>query len=194
MGAAWPAGGATARRADESADALRHARRWLMVAGVLALLAGIVAIIVPAVASVTTAIFIGWILIFASVFYAVDAFSIRDTRRTAIRLLLALLTLAAGLYLVLAPLHGTFTLTVMLVIWFVATGTARIVVGLADLGTPGAGLVIAGGVLALALGILIAEQLPSSADWAIGLIVGVDLIFSGVMLISLARSLAPATD
>jgi uncharacterized membrane protein HdeD (DUF308 family) len=75
------------------------------------------------------------------------------------------------------------------VIWFVATGTARLVIGLAELGAPGAGMVVLRGVLALALGILIAEQLPSSADWAIGLLVGVDLIFAGVTLVALGRTL-----
>jgi uncharacterized membrane protein HdeD (DUF308 family) len=54
---------------------------------------------------------------------------------------------------------------------------------------PGAGTTALIGALDLVLGILIAEKLPSSADWAIGLLVGVDLIFSGVLLIWLARTL-----
>jgi uncharacterized membrane protein HdeD (DUF308 family) len=77
----------------------------------------------------------------------------------------------------------------MLVIWFVATGTARLVFGLAELGVPGAGMTALSGALSLILGILIAEQLPSSADWAIGLIVGIDLLFSGTILIALARGM-----
>jgi uncharacterized membrane protein HdeD (DUF308 family) len=173
----------------ELTDALRRGRRRLMVAGILALVIGIVAIVVPAIASVGTAIFIGWILVFASGFQAADAFSVRHRGRMVLRLLLAVLTFAAGLYLLVAPLDGVFTLTVILVIWFVATGTARLVIGLAELGVPGAGMMALSGVLKLALGILIAEKLPSSADWAIGLLVGVDLIFSGVVLIALARQL-----
>lgn len=177
------------------ATELRRGRRRLMIAGVLALVLGAAAIAVPAVASVAIAIFIGWILVLGSGFQLADALSIRHTGRRILRLLLAVLTFAAGLYLVLAPLEGTFTLTVMLVIWFVAIGVARLVIGLSELGAPGAGMTAAGGVLDLVLGILIAEQLPSSADWAIGLIVGVDLIFSGALLIALAarlRELEPA--
>jgi uncharacterized membrane protein HdeD (DUF308 family) len=174
---------------DGLTEALRRGRRRLMVAGVLALVLGIVAIIVPAVASVATAIFIGWILVIASVFQAVDAFSVRHRGRMVLRLLVAALTFAAGLYLLVAPLSGTFTLTVMLVIWFVAVGIARLVFGLSELGVPGAGNTALIGALDLVLGILIAEKLPSSADWAIGLLVGVDLIFSGVLLIWLARTL-----
>jgi uncharacterized membrane protein HdeD (DUF308 family) len=174
---------------DGLTEALRRGRRRLMVAGVLALVLGIVAIVVPAVASVATAIFIGWILVVASVFQAVDAFSVRHRGRMVLRLLIAALTFAAGLYLLVAPLSGTFTLTVMLVIWFVAVGIARLVFGLSELGVPGAGNTALIGALDLVLGILIAEKLPSSADWAIGLLVGVDLIFSGVFLIWLSRTL-----
>jgi uncharacterized membrane protein HdeD (DUF308 family) len=167
-----------------------------MIAGILALALGAVAIVVPAVASVGTAIFIGWILVFASGFQVADAIAVRHRGRMVLRLLLAVLTFAAGLYLLVAPLSGVFTLTVMLVIWFVATGIARLVIGLAELGVPGAGMTALTGMLKLLLGILIAEQLPSSADWAIGLLVGVDLLFSGASLIALARALtglAPPT-
>jgi uncharacterized membrane protein HdeD (DUF308 family) len=174
---------------------MRRGRRRLMIAGIVALVVGAVAIVVPAVASVATAIFIGWILVFASAFQVADAIAVRHRGRMVLRILLAVLTFAAGLYLLVAPLDGVFTLTVMLVIWFVATGIARLVIGLAELGVPGARMTALTGALKLLLGILIAEQLPSSADWAIGLLVGVDLIFSGSSLIGLARSLgglAPA--
>jgi uncharacterized membrane protein HdeD (DUF308 family) len=175
--------------AAELTEALRRGRRRLMIAGILAIVIGAVAIVVPAIASVGTAIFIGWILVVAAGFQAADAFAVRDRGRMALRVLLALLTFAAGVYLLVAPLDGVFTLTVMLVIWFVATGIARLVIGLAELGVPGAGMTALTGVLKLVLGILIAEQLPSSADWAIGLLVGIDLLFSGVTLLALSRAL-----
>jgi uncharacterized membrane protein HdeD (DUF308 family) len=174
---------------QDLADALHRGRRNLMIAGVLEVILGAVAIIVPAVASVATAIFIGWVLVFASGFYAWDAFSVRHRGRMALRLILAVLTFAAGVYLLVAPLDGVFTLTVMLVIWFAATGTARLVMGLAELGTPGAGWLAATGAMSLILAILIAVQLPSSAGWAIGLLVGINLLFSGMALIGLAREL-----
>jgi uncharacterized membrane protein HdeD (DUF308 family) len=176
----------------DPAEELKRARRWLTIAGALSLLAGVVAIVLPNVASVAIAIFIGWLLVFASALYVVDAFSTRDGKRIALRLLMAALTFAAGVYLLVAPLDGTFTLTVMLVIWFVAVGVARTVIGISDRGAPGAGLLVLNGLLALALGLLIALQLPSSADWAIGLIVGVDLVFWGAQLIAVAQALRAA--
>ena len=172
--------------AADPADELRRTRRWLVLAGVLSLLGGAAAIVLPNVASVATAIFIGWLLVFASALYVVDAFSNRaDRTRMALRLVMAVLTFAAGMYLLVAPLDGTFTLTVMLVLWFVAIGVARLVIGIMDrswlLGLSGA--------LALILGVLIALELPESAAWAIGLIVGVDLIFTGALLIATAHVL-----
>ena len=160
-----------------------------MIAGVLATVLGIVAIVVPAVASVATAIFIGWILIIAGGLQLADAFAVPDRGRTALRAVLAVLTFAAGLYLLLAPLDGVFTLTVMLVIWFVASGVARIASGIAERGVPGAGMTFLNGLLSLALGLLVALKLPESADWAIGLLVGIDLLFAGTSLIWLSRAL-----
>ncbi len=177
----------------DAAEELKRTRRWLTITGVLSLLGGVVAIVLPNVASVATAIFIGWLLVFASALDVVDAFSTREGKRIALRLLMAVLTFAAGLYLLVAPLDGTFTLTVMLVIWFVAIGVARIVIGISDRGTRGAGLLVLTGLLSLALGLLIALELPSSAAWAIGLIVGIDLAFWGAQMIAVAQSLRPAT-
>src|SRR3954447_24149248 len=172
-------------------EELKRTRRWLMIAGVLSLLGGIVAIVLPNIASVATAIFIGWLLVFVRAMYVVDALSTRDGRRIALRLLMAALSFAAGLYLLLAPLDGTFTLTVILSMWFLAIGVARIAIGIADRGAPWAGMIVLNGLLSLALGLLIALQLPDSATWAIGLLVGIDLVFTGALLIGLARSLRP---
>jgi uncharacterized membrane protein HdeD (DUF308 family) len=190
MGTAHPATSWSTRATTADPPALlRRTRRWLMVAGVLSLLGGIVAIALPNIASVATAIFIGWMLVFAGAVDVVDAFAIPDRRRMALRMLLAVLTVAAGVYLLVAPLDGTYTLTVILSIWFVAVGIARLVMGVMDIGAPGAGLLALSGTVSLGLGLLIALQLPDSATWAIGLLVGVDLILSGVLLLGLARAL-----
>jgi uncharacterized membrane protein HdeD (DUF308 family) len=164
--------------------AVEKGRSMLLVSGVLAIGAGLLAIVLPAVASVGMAVFLGWLLVFASGFLLVDAFAMPSFTRTAFRVLLAVVTFAAGLYLLVAPLRGTYTLTVMLVIWFVAQGFTRIAIGIAEHGAPGWGLIVANGVLSLILGILIANHLPESADWAIGLLVGIDLLFYGASAVA----------
>ena len=174
---------------------LRDRWKGLRVAGVLAILGGVVAIIVPAVASVATAIFIGWILLFAGAWMLFDAWSVRGAGRIAIRLLWAVLTVFAGFYLLLAPLDGTVTLTFVLVVYFIAIGVVRIVEGFALRGMPNAGMVGLNGALSLLIGLLILIDFPSSADWAIGLLVGIDLLFAGWALLALSsagKRLAPA--
>ncbi len=170
-------------------EGLKQGRKWLMVSGWLAVIAGMIAIVVPAVASVTVAIFIGWMLLFGAVFLLIDAFAVRDVWRMLMRLLLAFIAGAAGLSLLLAPLRGTYTLTVLLVLWFAVTGVMRIAVAVAERGTQGAGWMGANGVVTLLLGILIGASLPESSDWAIGLLVGIDFLFYGFGALAAASAL-----
>jgi uncharacterized membrane protein HdeD (DUF308 family) len=160
----------------------------LMAIGVIALIAGIVCIFVPAVASLAIGIFIGWILIFAGVLGVVDAFAVREKGRVALRLLGAAITAGIGIWVLTSDYKGTFTLTVILGIWFFAGGAIKLIAGIRERGTPGAGVLVLNGVLSLILGGLILADLPSSASWAIGLLVGVDLIFAGFALIATASA------
>jgi uncharacterized membrane protein HdeD (DUF308 family) len=92
------------------------ARSWkaLMTVGILAIVVGCVAILVPAVASVGTAIFIGWILLFAGAFLVAAAFSAHSIGSLIVRLIWALLTVIVGVYLIFEPHNGTLTLTLVL--------------------------------------------------------------------------------
>ena len=161
-------------------EALGRKWKWLLASGILAVVAGIVAIAIPAAASVTIELFIGWLLVFSSGFQLIDAFAPpRTASRVIVRMAYAALFLAAGIYLLVAPLEGTFTLTVALAAFLIAFGLVRLYVALRGRDEPGAGLVALSGVAGVVLGVLIAVELPSSADWAIGLLVGVDLMFYG---------------
>src|SRR3954468_16604159 len=163
-------------------------RSWkaLMVIGVLAIGIGCIAILVPAVASVGTAIFIGWILVIAGSFLVAGAFMAHSIGSVVLRLVWALLTVIAGLWLIVEPHNGTLTLTLVLGIYFLFMGLTRIAVAFAARGQEGAGLVGLSGVAGLLIGILVLGKFPSSADWAIGLLVGIDLIFAGWTLTSVA--------
>jgi uncharacterized membrane protein HdeD (DUF308 family) len=167
------------------ADAIRRARTWLIVAGVLALLNGIVAVAVPAIASVAITIFIGWVLVAAGIAAGVYAIS----NRSALRGLDSILTLVAGLYLLIFPLSGTVSLTFVLAIWLFASGLFSLIAAARRRDAPDAPMAAFGGLISLILGLLIAVELPSSAGWAIGLLVGINLIFWGVRALVGARAL-----
>jgi uncharacterized membrane protein HdeD (DUF308 family) len=164
------------------------AKSWkgLMAVGVLAILIGCIAILVPAVASVGTAIFIGWVLLIAGAFLIAAAFSAHSIGTLLLRMLWALLTVAVGLWLIVEPHNGTLTLTLVLGLYFLFMGITRITVAFIARGQQNAGLVGLSGVAGLLIGILVLAKFPSSADWAIGLLVGIDLIFAGWTLTSVA--------
>jgi uncharacterized membrane protein HdeD (DUF308 family) len=110
---------------------------------------------------------------------ALHSWTQRAAGRTWERALQALLTLVIGVYLVLFPGAGALSLTLLLVIWFVVSGGLQLAAARQLRGLPGAGWMLFGGLLAIVLAVLIALDLPSSAEWAIGLLVGVNLIFWG---------------
>lgn len=170
----------------EVKEGLRKSWRALMLVGVLAIFIGCVAILVPAVASVGTAIFIGWVLLIVGGAMIAGAFSAHSIGTLVLRLLWALLTVIVGLWLIVEPDNGTLTLTVVLGIYFLFMGLTRTTIAIIARGRPNAGLLGLSGVAGLLIGILILAELPSSADWAIGLLVGIDLIFIGWTLTSVA--------
>jgi uncharacterized membrane protein HdeD (DUF308 family) len=170
----------------ETRKELRRTWRALMAIGIVAIVVGCIAIIIPAAFSVGTAIFIGWILMIIGAFMVVGAFNTTSVGSVIWRLLWAFLTIIVGFWLVIEPHNGTLTLTVVLGIYFLVMGVTRIIVAFAARGEQGAGLVGLSGIAGVLIGILVLVKLPSSADWAIGLLVGIDLIFAGWTLVSIA--------
>jgi uncharacterized membrane protein HdeD (DUF308 family) len=159
-----------------TSEPLQRARRWLIVAGVASLIIGIVAVAVPVLASVTVTIFFGWILIAGGLALGVHAVS----HRVWVRGLEAAITFVAGLYILLFPLSGTVTLTFVLAAWLFASGILSLVYGIQWRDSAGNWTYIFSGALSVIVGLLIALGLPSSAAWAIGLLVGINLIIWGV--------------
>lgn len=159
--------------------------------GVLALIVGAIAIIVPVVASVATALFIGFLLIGGSLLLAGSGFAARSRGSALVlRLVFAALMLIAGIALLTAPEAGVVTLTLIIGLNFLLVGVVRVVLGWQARGAADSTAVGLNGFLSLVIGVLILVGLPSSATWAIGLLVGIDFLFFGASTIAAAR--APA--
>lgn len=184
-----------------SEEILREiAATWkrFVVIGVLMLLLGVVAIAVPPIASLASTIFVGWILIFAGAFLVAVAFSRSGVWQMITAIIWGLLTGGVGIYIAIAnPERGVLALTLVLCIYFIVIGATRLWIAFAERGTPGAGLVGLNGILSLIIGVLILAELPESSLWAIGLLVGIDLIFAGWSLVATGmagRNLARGTS
>lgn len=161
-------------------DEIKHARRWLIAIGIVATVTGVIAIAVPIAASVTMTVFVGWLLMFWGVFGALQAIRGPAPRSVkAWRIVDAVLAFLVGFYLVVLPLSGTITLTFLLAVWFFGTGLLSLWSAWRHRRSDGVALTVIDGVLSLVLGLLIAVNLPSSAAWAIGLLVGFYMLWWG---------------
>lgn len=163
--------------------------RTLLILGIVFVVLGFLAIILPVVASFVVTSFVGWLLVIGGVLYGYHAFGIRNGWNTAATVLLALLTLASGIILLIFPLAGVITLTMFLAAYFVAAGILKAIHALQHRATSGWGWALVSGLISIALGILIWSGFPGTALWALGVIIGIDLIFYGWALIFLYSTL-----
>jgi uncharacterized membrane protein HdeD (DUF308 family) len=166
------------------------ARHWklLLAIGILCDVAGVYSIFVPIVASISAAVLVGWALLFAGIveFGHVLRRELAWTWNAAWMVLVSLLTIVAGAWILIFPLDGTITLTVVLVAWFWAIGVSRLLMWWRIRMVERSWTIGLNGALSLLLGILIWADFPSSASWAIGLLVGIELIWAGSALIMAA--------
>lgn len=177
----------------DSMQDLRQASTGMMWAGILAVIIGIIAIAVPAFVSVSIAVLVGILVIVLAVawlFAAIGSGATTGWKITGV--ILSILLLIGGLWILFNPVEATIGLTAVIAIVFIVMGVVRVVAAIGDTGGEGRWLLAIGGVLAIILGILIAADFPSSAAWAIGLLVGIQFLFDGIGLIIMASSVKGA--
>jgi uncharacterized membrane protein HdeD (DUF308 family) len=181
----------TASEIRFDADTLRKYSTWFTIYGVVMALLGILAIAMPVVATLATSIFIGWVLVVGGVLglYAVYSAG-KDAPGFWWNLITAILYLAAGIVLLGNPVTGALSLTIVLAAYLLAGGVAKIVLGFQHKrDIPQAWLwVLFSGLVDMVLGFLLVMGLPGTAFWAIGLLVGINLLMMGVALVVTALS------
>ena len=99
----------------------------------------------------------------------------------------ALMTIT-GFYLMNQPLAGLATLTIILMSYLLATGVFEIIVAFQLKPASGWGLELFNGVVTLLLGIMLWRQFPLSGAWAIGILFGIKMIFSGWAFVFIGRN------
>jgi uncharacterized membrane protein HdeD (DUF308 family) len=177
--------------------ALRAHWKFFLIEGIVLLVLGAVAVCVPPLATVAVEVLLGWLILMSGVLGLVMTFQTRGSPGFGWSLLSAVVGITAGVVLLVWPLSGVFSLTVMLTIFLMLEGIASIMYALAHRRekTSHWELMLVSGIVDLILAGLILAGLPGTAAWAIGLIVGINLLFGGVALIGLAlqaRSASPS--
>jgi uncharacterized membrane protein HdeD (DUF308 family) len=159
---------------------------WFLALGIVLVLAGIAAIAFPFLSTIAAKIAIGWIFLVAGVVEVIHAFYVKRWAGFFWNLLIGLLYIVAGGWLAFFPLTGILTLTIVIAALFIAEGIMELIMGFRMRPHEGWGWVAFSGLVAVAAGLLIALSLPESAVWALGLLAGVNLLFSGWSFIYLA--------
>ncbi|MFM8612302.1 MAG: HdeD family acid-resistance protein [Actinomycetota bacterium] len=174
----------------ELREALSKNWKLLLAGGIISVVLGLIAIIVPPLASVGITILVGILLLVGAVGMVAEAISRGTTGHRIWSAILAVLYVIAGVWLLINPVEGTITLTIVLIVFFLVIGLFRLIAGIQGrgAGVPNAGWMIVNGILSVAIAVLVLLDLPSSAAWAIGLLVGIQLLFDGMMLITTAMA------
>jgi len=143
---------------------------------------------VAPLAGIAVAVFVGWLLVFSGAAHLVFAWHTRTTGGIIWELLLGLAYLIVGFYVLRYPVTGLASLTLVLAIYLAAEGVLELILSYQLRSMPGAGWLLFDGIVTLILSVMIWRAWPSSSVWAIGILVGVSMIFSGTarLMISLA--------
>jgi uncharacterized membrane protein HdeD (DUF308 family) len=177
------------------ADFVRQASTWSILWGVSLLILGMVAVASPFLAAVAVNVLIAWLITMAGAVHIVLAFHAHRAGSVIWKLLVGLAYLFFGIYLIMHPVLAVASLTLVLASLFLIEGVLDIVLFFQMRSLRGSSWVLIDGVITLLLGLMIYGQWPSSSAWAIGTLVGVSLILSGVtrVFMSLAVRNALAT-
>jgi uncharacterized membrane protein HdeD (DUF308 family) len=155
---------------------------------VLLICLGVLAIGSPMLAAVAVSVFVAWLIVMAGVVHIIVAFHSREAGSVIWRLLVGLAYICFGGYLIARPALGVASLTLVLASLFLVEGIFDIVLYFKVRSIVRATWILLDGIVTLLLGLLVYVHWPSSSAWAIGTLVGVSLIFSGVtrVMVSLA--------
>jgi len=161
--------------------------KWGLFAGlgIVLMVIGVLAISLPIAMSLTLALFLGWLLVAGGIFQLMNCFATGRWSGFWLHLVTSLLYLAAGLMVIYNPWRGLATLTLLLAAFFVIEGVIKIILAMHLRPAAAWSWTLFNGIIVLILGVMIWNEWPSDVDWVIGLLVGINLLFSGSSMLML---------
>jgi uncharacterized membrane protein HdeD (DUF308 family) len=163
---------------------------WVLylIEGIILVILGLAAIVLPPIATLAVEIVLGWLFLISGVVGLFTTFWMRPAPGFWWSLISAFLAIAAGIVLLLWPLSGVVSLTLVLIAFFAIEGVASIMFAFEHKRELPArwGWMLASGIVDLILAAIIFAGLPGTAAWALGLLVGINMLFGGSALIAMA--------
>ena len=169
-------------------DTVRHHWQLFLTQGVIMTILGVLAVIWPQISTVAVDVYVGWLFLLSGVVGLATMFLAQDVQAFLWLLLTAALSLFVGIVLLWHPVEGAVSLTLVLIAFFIVEGIFQIAASVSyrDVFPDSWGWLLASGIADLILAALIIMGWPSTAGWALGLIVGVNLVTSGAAIIMVA--------
>ena len=176
------------RMQAQFAVAVHQHSTLFLVEGIVLVILGLLAILVPQIASLAVELLLGWLFLISGVVGLFTTFWTKPAAGFWWSLISAVIAIIAGVLLLIWPLTGVVSLTIVLIAFFLIEGIASIMYAIEHRRelTGRWGWMLASGIITLVLAFLIYAGLPSTAAWAIGLLVGIDMVFGGTALIGIA--------
>lgn len=161
---------------------------WFVLMGALTLVAGLAAVVLPHIAALAVNLLLGAVLVIHGVLQGFHAFHMRGLKGFAWQALGALAAIVVGVLLIGYPIAGLVSLTLVVAAFLVVAGGLKIGMGVRLKPVRGWGWLVTNGALVAVLGALILVQWPEVSSWVLGLLVGIDMAFSGMWLILIGLS------
>jgi uncharacterized membrane protein HdeD (DUF308 family) len=164
----------------------RESIGWSIALSVLLIVIGLFALAAPLLAGVAVTALIAWLLILGGFGHLVLAWHVRGAGAHFWEALIGLAYIAIGVFLLLHPLAGLVSLTLVLAIYLLAKGIFELAMGLRLRPVPGSGWLVVDAIISLILSALIWRHLPYTAGWVVGTLVGFAILFSGISRLALS--------
>lgn len=167
--------------------AIRRNAGLTVASGVILVIAGLLAILSPFVAGLSITIMVGAMLAVSGIGQCFLAFRAGAFGRALVVFIVGVLMTIAGIYMINQPVSGLATLTLIMMAYLIASGVLEIIVAFQLKPADGWGIELFNGAVTLLLGVLLWRQFPLSGAWAIGILFGIKMLFSGWAFIFIGR-------
>jgi uncharacterized membrane protein HdeD (DUF308 family) len=170
------------------ANAIHEHWKLFLIEGIILALLGVAAIAVPWIATLAITLLLGWLFLISGIVGLVTTFWMRGMPGFWWSLFSAIIAIAAGVILLAQPVTGALSLTFVLIAFFVIEGIVTIMYAIEHRNQLSGrwGWMLASGIVDLILAGIIFAGLPGTAAWALGLLVGINLVFGGTAMIGMA--------
>lgn len=168
---------------------MRSSWVWMALLALVSIIGGILALWNPLAATLTVTLLAGWVFLFLGVVQIVQSFGVSDWTGFIWALLLGIATAAVGIVLLFDPLAGMVSLTILVAVIFFVSGIAKAMFAFSLRPVSGWGWVLASAVVSILLGVMIVANFPWSAVSVLGILLGVELLSTGVLYLFAALGL-----